>query len=133
MNAEQLCAAAVDAMQRAYAPYSKFQVGAALETVDGTVYTGCNIENGAYSPSVCAERVALFRAVHDGHRSFRRLAVAGGTGGVVHGACPPCGVCRQTLSEFCGPELTVYIVTGPGAHRTTTLGALLPEAFALTR
>ena len=131
MNAEQLCAAAVDAMRWAYAPYSKFQVGAALETTDGTVYTGCNIENGAYSPSVCAERVALFRAVHDGHRSFRQLAVAGGTGGVVHDACPPCGVCRQTLSEFCGPELTVYIVTGPGAHRTTTLGALLPESFAL--
>ena len=125
MNAEQLCAAAVDAMQRAYAPYSKFQVGAALETIDG-------IENGAYSPSVCAERVALFRAVHDGHRSFRQLAVAGGADGVVRGACPPCGVCRQALSEFCGPELTVYIVTGADTHRTTTLGALLPEAFALT-
>lgn len=131
MTAEKLCTAAIDAMARAYAPYSGFCVGAALETADGTVYTGCNIENGAFSPSVCAERVALFRAVHDGYRSFRQLAVAGGRHGELHGACPPCGVCRQTLSEFCPPELRVLIVTGHGTYRETTLGALLPDSFAL--
>ena len=128
MDKNDLIALAVNAMQTAYAPYSGFTVGAALETADGTVYTGCNIENAAFTPTVCAERVAFFQAVRDGHRAFRQLAVAGGKGGILTSFTPPCGVCRQVMREFCTDDFPVYLYDGE-TIRETTLGALLPLSF----
>ena len=97
---KELVALAEQARERAYCPYSGFAVGAALLCADGTVYTGCNIENAAFGPSVCAERTAIFKAVSEGRRDFAALAVAGGpAGSPVERECPPCGVCRQVLRE----------------------------------
>ncbi len=129
MTEQQLCRAAVEAMNMAYAPYSGYRVGAALLTADGRVYTGCNIENAAYTPTVCAERTAFFKAVSDGAREFAMLAVAGGKDGHLAGAFPPCGVCRQVMAEFCPPDFPVLIVEGEGQYRRMTLGDLLPEGF----
>ena len=129
MCEKDLCAAALRAMEGAYAPYSGYKVGAALLTADGEVYTGCNIENAAFSPTVCAERVALFKAVSEGKRDFLMLAVAGGKDGAVTGAFPPCGVCRQVLAEFCAPTMPVLVVEEQNHHRRYTLADLLPEAF----
>ena len=129
MTEKDLCAAALKAMEGAYAPYSGYKVGAALLTADGTLYTGCNIENAAFTPTVCAERVALFKAVSEGERTFAMLAVAGGKDGVVSGAFPPCGVCRQALAEFCTPSMPVLVVESEEKYRRYTLDELLPEAF----
>ena len=98
---------------------------------DGRVFSGCNIENAAFTPTVCAERTALFKAVSEGVRDFAMLAVAGGKDGAVTGVFPPCGVCRQALSEFCKPEMPVLLVSGADSYEKTTLGALLPLAFSL--
>ena len=95
MTKEELCALAIDAMKMAYVPYSGYTVGAALLTSTGKVFTGCNIENASFTPTVCAERTAIFKAVSEGERKFEMIAVAGGKGGVVNGEFPPCGVCRQ--------------------------------------
>lgn len=130
MNKEQLCALAQKARENAYAPYSRFTVGAALLTENGNVYTGCNIENAAFSPTVCAERVALFKAISEGERTFSALAVAGGTTGE-NTDITPCGVCRQVLAEFCDPAMPVYLVCKDGNIQTVTLGALLPYGFSL--
>ena len=130
MEAKALCAIAVAAMERAYAPYSGYTVGAALLTVDERVYTGCNIENASYTPTVCAERTALFKAVSEGERDFAMLAVAGGKEGVLDGAFPPCGVCRQVFAEFCAPDFSVLVVTGEDTYDTYTLEQLLPAAFS---
>ena len=130
MNKEQLCAAAQQARENAYAPYSQFTVGAALLTESGKVYTGCNIENAAFSPTVCAERVALFKAVSEGERTFTALAAAGGKIGESTDITP-CGVCRQTLSEFCDAAMPVYLVGENGNVDTVTLGELLPRTFRL--
>lgn len=129
MTEKALCAAAIAAMQTAYAPYSGCTVGAALLTASGKVYTGCNIENAAYSPTVCAERTAFFKAVSEGERAFVMLAVAGGKGGVPADSYPPCGVCRQVISEFCTPDFPVLLVTGGDGCRRVTLSELLPFAF----
>ena len=88
---------AKEAMQKAYAPYSGYKVGAALLCADGTVYQGCNIENASFTPTICAERVAFFKAIYDGHRDFKAIAVCGGKDGEITGAFPPCGVCRQVI------------------------------------
>ena len=125
MTREELKAAAVVMLDRAYCPYSHFPVGAALECGDGTVFTGCNIENAAYGATICAERTAVAKAVSEGHRDFVRIAVAGGGASF----CPPCGVCRQVLAEFAGDALEVLLVNGRGEIRETTLGALLPGRF----
>ena len=130
MTKEALCAAAVAAMQKAYAPYSGYFVGAALLTAGGKVYTGCNVENAAYSPSVCAERTAIFKAVSEGERDFAMIAVAGGKDAKLTGAFPPCGVCRQVMAEFCSADFTVLLVTGEGTFTETTLGELLPLSFS---
>ena len=130
MTEQDLCKAAVAAMERAYAPYSGYTVGAALLAADGTVYTGCNIENASYTPTVCAERTAVFKAVSDGAREFTMLAVAGGQGGAIQGAFPPCGVCRQVLAEFCPPSFPVLVVTGANSYERYTLADLLPLAFS---
>ena len=128
MEPEKLCKLAIEAMTHAYAPYSGYKVGAALLCADGTVYQGCNIENAAYSPTNCAERTAFFKAVYDGHREFSATAVCGGKDGVITGAFPPCGVCRQVMREFCGDDFLIYLVNGTGFD-TVTLDQLLPCGF----
>ena len=100
---EELIRQAMEARKNSYSPYSGFQVGAALLCEDGTVYTGCNVENAAYGPTNCAERTAVFKAVSEGKREFKRIAIVGGHEG--ESVAPtPCGVCRQVLSEFCKPS-----------------------------
>jgi cytidine deaminase len=121
---EALVAAARDALADAYVPYSEYRVGAALRTADGTVYTGCNIENANYSNSLHAEEVAVAAAVRDGHREFDALAVASG----VRDGVTPCGMCRQTLAEFCAADLPVYCDEGDGASEYT-LGELIPNTI----
>lgn len=132
MSGAELLALARRARENAYAPYSGFAVGAALLGADGRVYTGCNVENAAYPVACCAERTALFHAVAEGAREFTAIAVAGGrVGDNAEASCPPCGVCRQALAEFCDPEtFRVYLAAPGGGVEETTLGALLPRAFA---
>ena len=117
------------ASQYAYITYSGFWVGAALLGKSGRIYRGCNIENGAFGPTNCAERTAFFKAVYDGHRDFSAIAVCGGKDGVIQGAFPPCGVCRQVMREFCGEDFLVYLITDSG-YETVTLGDLLPHSFS---
>ena len=125
---QELLRLASEARKGSYSPYSGFQVGAALLTKTGKVYLGCNIENAAYTPTVCAERTALFKAVSEGERSFKALAVIGGKKGTEGAFCAPCGVCRQALAEFCDPEMPVYLGTA-AAPEVHTLGELLPLSF----
>lgn len=120
---EELIQAAIEARGRAYTPYSGFRVGAAVETEDGTVFTGSNIEIASYSPTNCAERTAIFSAVHAGARKIVRLCVVG-----TEDFTYPCGVCRQVMREF-GPDMEVIIATESGAYRVTTLEELLPHSF----
>ena len=131
MTPEQLIDLAKDAMTRAYTPYSGFKVGAALLCADGTVYQGCNIENASFTPTVCAERTAVFKAVSEGKREFTALAVCGGKDGVITGICPPCGVCRQVLREFCRDDFPVYLALPVGKYETRTMAQLLPDSFSL--
>ena len=132
MKYEDLASEAKKAMENAYSPYSHFSVGAALLCRSGKVYTGCNIENASYTPTVCAERVAFFKALSDGEREFEAIAIAGGASGNVSTETAPCGVCRQVMSEFCGADFKVILVSG-SSERELTLGELLPLAFALDR
>ena len=130
-NGETLVRFAFDAMRRAYAPYSHFTDGAALLGKNGKIYLGCNVENAAYSPTCCAERNAVFSAVADGCKKFDAIAVVGGQDGNVTDFCPPCGVCRQVLSEFCGPEFTVILAKSFSERKIFRLKELLPESFKL--
>ena len=130
MKAEMLREAALAAMEGAYAPYSGYKVGAALLCADGTVYTGCNIENASYTPTICAERTAFYKAVSEGKRDFTAIAICGGKDGVVTGVFPPCGVCRQVMREFCRDDFQVYMVT-PAGYELRTLAQLLPDSFRL--
>ena len=130
MTAEKLAELAKQAMEKAYAPYSGYKVGAALLCADGRVYTGCNIENAAFSPTICAERVAFAKAVSEGHRDFTAIAVCGGKDGVITGVFPPCGVCRQVMAEFCKPDFAVHLVTADGVE-SLLLKNLLPHSFGL--
>ena len=133
MTREALCAAAIEAMGRAYAPYSGYKVGAALLTADGKVYTGCNIENASYTPTVCAERTAIFKAVSEGAQEFEAIAVCGGSADLdVSAELPltsPCGICRQALYEFGGDELTVLLVQSEDKWTEMKLGELLTLGF----
>lgn len=131
MTEKQLVALAKDAMRGAYAPYSGYTVGAALLCADGAVYTGCNIENASLTPTVCAERVAIFKAVSDGRRDFSAIAVVGGRQGSIAGFFPPCGVCRQVLREFCCPDtFLVHLGCVGDEIRTLRLGELFPFGFS---
>lgn len=130
MKTEELIAMAVEAMGHAYVPYSGYKVGAALLCADGSVYCGCNIENAAYSPTICGERTAFFKAVYDGHRDFTAIAVCGGKDGVLSGIFPPCGVCRQVMREFCRDDFPVHLVGAEGSIETVTLSELLPHSFS---
>ena len=130
-NAEMLIDAAREARKMSYSPYSRFAVGAALLCGSGNVYTGCNIENGAYSPTCCAERVAFFKAISEGKRDFCAIAIVGGEVGSEEKFCPPCGVCRQVMSEFVDSEnFKIYLVRG-GKLEEYTMREILPLAFEL--
>lgn len=156
MQESELIKLAYQARQRAYVPYSHFGVGAALETADGRVFQGCNIENASYTPTVCAERTAIFKAVSEGYRQFRRIAIVGGPmetnaptqrqPDAVAGLdgkntanerdfstpeyCPPCGVCRQVMAEFCDPKIfQVLLARSLQDYKIYTLGELLPLNF----
>jgi cytidine deaminase len=131
MTPEKLIEQAIQAMDRAYAPYSHYKVGAALLCADGTVYQGCNIENASYSPTICAERTAFAKAVSDGRRNFTAIAICGGKDGKIEGLFPPCGVCRQVMAEFCKGDFLVYLVDGTGNFQMFTLEELLPSSFRL--
>ena len=131
MTPETLVQVAKEAMMKAYAPYSGYFVGAALLTKRGEVYTGCNIENAAFGPTNCAERTAFFKAVSEGARDFAAIAVVGGKGGEITGIFPPCGVCRQVMQEFCGPDFLIHMGGKDSEIRTITLKELLPFGFQL--
>ena len=128
---EELIRQAHLARKNAYTPYSNFAVGAALLCESGKIFSGCNVENGAYTPTCCAERVALFKAISEGERNFAAIAVVGGkTDGDTDILCPPCGVCRQVLAEFCDDDFAVYLREN-GKTVTWRLGDLLPNRFHL--
>lgn len=118
------------ARERAVAPYSHFMVGAALLAENGTVFTGCNVENAAYTPTNCAERTALFKAVSEGVTRFTDIAIVGAKEGEVNTlVTAPCGVCRQALYEFCGPDLNVIMAKTADDYIEASLGELLPYGF----
>lgn len=121
---EELVAHAARARQRAYVPYSKFPVGAALMTRSGRIFTGANVENAVYGLSICAERNAIFQAVAHGERAFEAIAV------VTESGVTPCGPCRQVMQEFAAPSLRIIVADVAGNRRTYTLAQLLPDAFS---
>ncbi len=122
IDVQKLVGVALTARDQAYAPYSGYSVGAALLTGDGEVYSGCNVENAVYPTACCAERVAIFKAVSEGHRQFRAIVVVTEDGG------SPCGVCRQVMREF-APEMAVFISDAEGIVRETSVAELLPDSF----
>lgn len=126
MEQNQLIDEAKKIRERAYTPYSKFPVGAALLTEDGTLFTGCNIENAAYPVTCCAERVAIFKAISEGYFKFSKLAVVADTTRPV----PPCGSCRQVMSEFFGSDVTIFTTNLQGEKKTFTMEEILPFSFA---
>ena len=128
MTQTNLIAAAISAMQQAYAPYSGFQVGAALLTKSGKIFMGSNIENASYGGTVCAERTAFFSAVHSGEREFQAIAIVGGKDGILREFAPPCGICRQVMREFCDDSFEIILHDGSKA-KAFTLADLLPFSF----
>ena len=117
-------------LQRSYIPYSHFAVGAALLAKDGRIFTGCNIENAAYSPSVCAERTAFFKAISEGATEFDAIAIVGGKDRHADSFCPPCGVCRQVMMEWCRTEeFQIITAVESGAYQIHTLAEYLPDGF----
>lgn len=132
MTNQELIDLALKAREKAYTPYSDHPVGAALLTKSGRVYTGCNVENAAFTPGNCAERTAIFKAVSEGEREFEKIAIVGGMKSRKElPICPPCGVCRQVLMEFCDPE-TFLVILGtniPGKAEEYTLKEILPLGF----
>ena len=127
---QQLMNTAIEYRKRSYSPYSGYQVGAALLSLDGEIFGGCNIESASFSPTNCAERTALFKAVSEGKRDFSAIAIVGGKAAGELEFCSPCGVCRQALVEFCDPkEFMVYLGTGPQDYKGYLLEELLPYSF----
>ncbi len=132
MNYQELIKKAKEARERAYAPYSEFLVGAALLTDGGKIYTGCNIESASFTPTNCAERTAFFKAVSEGERNFAAIAVIGArNGSESYGACPPCGVCRQVMREFCGEDFKIILADSENKYKIYSLSELLPLGFEL--
>ena len=130
MNYDYLIRKAMETLKYSYTPYSNFKVAAALLTKDKKVYTGCNIENASYTPSNCAERTAFFKAVSEGEREFEAIVIVGGKHGELTDYCPPCGVCRQVMMEFCNPEdFLIILAKSPGDYQIYSLKDLLPEGF----
>ena len=128
MTDKELILKAVKAMDNAYAPYSGFKVGAALLSEEGRVFSGCNIENAAYPAGLCAERAAIAGAVSAGVRNFVKIAIVGGKNGEIIDYCPPCGICRQVLSEFCGENFEILLYDGKRV-KSYRLKELLPHNF----
>lgn len=128
MDYKLLMIQAQEARKKSYSPYSHFCVGAALLCKNGKVYTGCNIENAAYTPTNCAERTAIFKAVSEGERDFEAIAIIGGKEGEDGGFCAPCGVCRQVIAEFCDKDFKIVLGTIDNC-KAYTLGELLPHSF----
>lgn len=125
MVATDLVSLAIDASKHAYVPYSHFPIGAALKTKDGTIYTGCNIENASFGLSNCGERTAIFKAVSDGHKELAEIAIYGETQKPVS----PCGACRQVMAEFFEPSSLVTLIAKNGQTLEMTVGDLLPYSF----
>lgn len=128
MTDKELLLKAIEARKMAYAPYSNHKVGAALVGKSGKIYTGCNVENAAYTPTNCAERTAVFKAVSEGETEFTAIAIVGGLGDKLSEVCAPCGVCRQVLAEFCDKDLHIVMGT-PDKIVVSTLTDLLPLSF----
>lgn len=131
MDYTELIKKAFDMLDYSYVPYSHFTVGAALLCDDGSVVGGCNIENAAYGPSNCAERTAIFKAVSEGKRNFKAICVVGGHEKKVTDYCPPCGVCRQVMAEFCKGDFQIILAKSQTEYKIYTLEELLPERFGL--
>lgn len=131
MNNNELICLALDAREKSYSPYSGFAVGAALLCKNGKVYTGCNIENSAFSPTVCAERTAFFKAVSEGEKEFVKIAVVGdkSENEFPENYCPPCGVCRQVMKEFCTDDFEVIMAKSAEDYMVMTLNEILPAGF----
>lgn len=131
MNNSDLIKIALEARKFSYSPYSGFSVGAALLCDDGSVYTGCNIENSAFSPTNCAERTAFFKAVSEGKKEFLKIAVVGTDSSkeIPDNYCPPCGVCRQVMKEFCSEDFEILIAKNSDDYKALTLSELLPLSF----
>lgn len=128
---QKLMQTAIEYRKRSYSPYSGYQVGAALLSADGEIFGGCNIENAAFSPTNCAERTALFKAVSEGKKDFTAIAVVGGKADGELEFCTPCGVCRQALVEFCDPKtFVVYLGTSPEDYKGYLLDEILPYSFS---
>ena len=131
MTPIELVNLAIEAREHAYTPYSDFAVGAALLTKEGKVYQGCNIENVAFGPTICAERTAFFKAVYEGERNFEAIAIVGGKAKEpVSELCAPCGVCRQVMREFCEDDFKIYLSKGDGTYFETDLINVLPLSFS---
>ena len=132
MTDMELCSKALEAMKNSYSPYSNYAVGAALLCANGKVYTGCNIENSAFSPTVCAERTAIFKAVSEGEKVFLKIAIAAkkANENTLDEAVSPCGVCRQVMREFCDSNFEILSVKNNGEYSKYTLGELLPHSFS---
>jgi cytidine deaminase len=128
MTDRELLALATQARGNAYAPYSRFEVGAALECTDGSIYTGCNVENAALGSTICAERAAVCKAVSEGHQDFRRIAISAEG----ENYCTPCGACLQVLAEF-APNMEVLSLRADGRYVSYNLSKLLPVTFTLER
>ena len=136
MNYDELVQKAIEMTKMSYVPYSHFHVGAALLDKKGKIWTGCNIENATYGATNCAERTAIFKAVSEGVRDFEAIAIVGGPEGadgspVLEEFCPPCGICRQVLAEFCSRDFKIILADGKGGQKVFTLADLLPESFSL--
>ncbi len=136
MNYNELVEKAIEMTNMSYVPYSHFHVGAALLDKNGKIWTGCNIENATFGATNCAERTAIFKAVSEGIKDFEAIAVAGGPEAadgkpVLNDFCPPCGICRQVLAEFCDRDFKVILANGKGEQKVFTLAELLPESFSL--
>lgn len=131
MDEVKLIEKAFEMLKFSYVPYSRWHVGAALLAKNGNVYGGCNIENASYSPTNCAERTAFFKAISEGVKDFETIVVVGGHDGIVKDFCPPCGVCRQVMREFCGQNFKIILAKSTKEFKTFTLSELLPESFSL--
>ena len=129
-NRFELIKSAIDSLNFSYAPYSHFNVAAAVLASSGKIYTGVNVENASYPAGICAERNAIFHAVACGEKEITAIAIVGGLNGQITDYCPPCGVCRQVMREFCDPEhMTVIIAKSTDEYKEMTLAELLPESF----
>lgn len=130
MNKQELCKMALAALSNSYSPYSNCKVGSALLCKNGKIYTGCNIENASFSPTICAERVAFSKAVSDGEKDFIAIAIAAKKDEELS-VFTPCGVCRQVMAEFCKPDFKILVVVNESVFEEYTLAQLLPNSFNL--